>query len=339
MRARLPPAAPTTQLSIARMHVGRPITRSVRSTGRPPFTTETFELVPPHSITIASRTASWWSAAATPAAGPEPTVSDGRPPELGDAHRAAVAAQHEQRHAQVGARERVLDVRRRPLDDREDARVDRRAHGPRLEPVGPGELVPGADGQPAGACTLRDGLLERRIVHGERAADRDRGTARAREPLERGIEVAVQPRRLERFVLGLERASCRESDRSDPRALAGAAEVGCTGEPDHADAGDVALEQRVHRLGRRERDELDACPLVAELHEQVVERVCDSGGDAFRSVVRRRQRRARAQLECRRIHRDGLRERPADVDPDAQPAVHALAASSARRRSGSHANM
>ena len=74
----LPPAAPTTQLSIERMHVGRPITRSVRSTGRPRLITETLELVPPHSTTIPSWIPSWCSAAATPAAGPEPTVNDGR---------------------------------------------------------------------------------------------------------------------------------------------------------------------------------------------------------------------------------------------------------------------
>ena len=52
--AMLPPATPTTQLSTARMKVGWFITRSVRSCGRPPRTTETFVLVPPHSTTIAS---------------------------------------------------------------------------------------------------------------------------------------------------------------------------------------------------------------------------------------------------------------------------------------------
>jgi hypothetical protein len=77
-RPMLPPAAPTTQLSTARTHVGRPITRSERRTGRPRFTIETFELVPPHSTTIASERPSWCSAAATPAAGPEPIVKDGR---------------------------------------------------------------------------------------------------------------------------------------------------------------------------------------------------------------------------------------------------------------------
>ena len=55
----LPPAAPTTQLSTERIAVGRPITRIERRTGRPLFTTETLELVPPHSTTTASATPSW----------------------------------------------------------------------------------------------------------------------------------------------------------------------------------------------------------------------------------------------------------------------------------------
>ena len=73
----LPPAAPTTQLSMARMAVGRPITRSERSTVRPSRTTEMLELVPPHSTTRPARSESWCSAAATPAAGPEPIVMVG----------------------------------------------------------------------------------------------------------------------------------------------------------------------------------------------------------------------------------------------------------------------
>ena len=73
----LPPAAPTTQLSTARID-GRPAHDAQRAQhGRPRTTTETLELVPPHSTTIASASGSWCSAAATPAAGPEPIVSDG----------------------------------------------------------------------------------------------------------------------------------------------------------------------------------------------------------------------------------------------------------------------
>ena len=43
----LPPATPTTQLSIERIAVGLPITLIERSSGRPPLTTETLVLVPP----------------------------------------------------------------------------------------------------------------------------------------------------------------------------------------------------------------------------------------------------------------------------------------------------
>ena len=73
----LPPATPTTQLSTARMKVGWRITRSERSCARPERTTETFVLVPPHSMTIASVSRSSWRTAATPAAGAEPIVSEG----------------------------------------------------------------------------------------------------------------------------------------------------------------------------------------------------------------------------------------------------------------------
>jgi hypothetical protein len=69
--------APTTQLSTR----GR---RSAahdaeRADDRPAaLDDDTFELVPPHSTTIASARPSWCSAAATPAAGPEPIVKHGR---------------------------------------------------------------------------------------------------------------------------------------------------------------------------------------------------------------------------------------------------------------------
>ena len=145
--AMLPPAAPTTQLSTARTQVGRPMTRSERTTGRPRLTIETFELVPPHSTTIASERPSWCSAAATPAAGPEPIVKEGRRRKAVDAHGAAVAAQHEQRHVEPRLAQRVLDDRGGALDDGEDAGVHRRAHRPHLEPVGAREVVADAGRQ------------------------------------------------------------------------------------------------------------------------------------------------------------------------------------------------
>ena len=247
--------------------------------------------------------------------------------------RAARAAARE-----VGARERVLDVRGRPLDDREDARVDRRAHGAGLEPVGPGELVPGADGQPAGACTLRDGSScdgsstanAPLTAIAVQPAHASRSSAASRSPFE--------PRSRRGFVLGLERASCRESDRptlvrlrarrrsaappsptTPTRATSPSSSAFIAWVVENATNSTRPRSSPSARAGRR------AC--VRFRRRRLPQRRASSA------------RRARAQLERRRIHRDGLRERPADVDPDAEPAVHALAASSARRRSGSHANM
>ena len=47
-------------------------------------------------------------------------MSEGWRAELLAAHRAAVAAQDEQRHVEPGLGERLGDHRRRPLDDRQD---------------------------------------------------------------------------------------------------------------------------------------------------------------------------------------------------------------------------
>ena len=113
-------------------------------------------------------------------------------PELRDAHRPAVAAQHEQRHTEVGPGERRFDVRRRAFDDGEDARVDRGADRARLEAVGPAQLMAGAHGQPTRARTRGDRLLERRVVDCERAAHGDRRAPGAGQPFERRVEVAVR---------------------------------------------------------------------------------------------------------------------------------------------------
>ena len=152
----LPPAAPTTQLSTARTHVGRPITRSERTTGRPRLTTETFELVPPHSTTIASARPSWCKRRRH-ARGRAGADREARPPAEGvDAHRAAVAAEDEQRHVESGVRECLLDEGCRPLDDGKDARVDGGADRAHLEAVGAGQVVADAGREPACLCAARD---------------------------------------------------------------------------------------------------------------------------------------------------------------------------------------
>ena len=55
-----------------------------------------------------------------------------------DAHRAAVAAQDEERYVEARVLERLLDEGCRPLNDRENARVDGGADGAHLEAVGAG---------------------------------------------------------------------------------------------------------------------------------------------------------------------------------------------------------
>ena len=108
-RAMLPPAAPTTQLSTARTQVGRPITRSERTTGRPRLTIETFELVPPHSTTIASDSRELVQRRRDARRRPGADRERGPRAERLGAHGAAVAAEHEQRHVEAGLLQRLLD--------------------------------------------------------------------------------------------------------------------------------------------------------------------------------------------------------------------------------------
>ena len=335
--AMLPPAAPTTQLSTARTQVGRPMTRSERTTGRPRLTTETFELVPPHSTTIASESPSWCSAAATPAAGPGADREAGPAAEGVDAHGAAVAAEHEQRHVEAGVLQRLLDDGGRALDDGEDARVHGGADGAHLEAVRAGEVVADA------------GRAARVRARSARPGARASGSSTARAPLtataaqpaaasavERGVDVVLVEAAggVDEGVLGLERVPGRERDGADLRPLARGAEVGRGADAEDADPADVALEQRVHRLCRREGDQRDAARGLAELGEERAQRVGDALGDARSARVRGRDRRVRQQPQRRGLDRDGLGEGAADVDADPDRAAHALTACAVRRRHG-----
>ena len=191
-----------------------------------------------------------------------------------DTHCAAVAAQYEERHIEPRPRECACHERGRTLDDRQDAGVDRGADGARLETVGAGQLVPGAGGKPARERPLGDEPLVGRSVDCESAADGYSGAARLREPLERRVDFGLREpmRRVEEFVLGRERAARSELDLADLGPFARRPEIGCCSDTDHPDTRDVALEERVHRLGRREADERDAAPCGAEFREQLPER-------------------------------------------------------------------
>ena len=178
--------------------------------------------------------------------------------------------------------------------------------------------------------TFGDETLRVRIVDGEGGAHGDSTTPLSREPEQRGVErVPVDPaRRIQEGVRGLELPVRRETDRPDPRAFAGRPQIRLLAEAEHTDTAHVALQERVHRLRGRERDQLDRVPVDAG--QQRPQRV----GDALRDTVVVRMRRGNrgvcAQLARRRADRDRLRERAADVDPDTKPA-HARAASGRAR--------
>ena len=120
------------------------------------------------------------------------------------------------------------------------------------------------------------------------------------EPVERGVDaVGIEAAgRVEEGVLGVQDAAGRELEVADLRALAREAQLRLDADADHADARDVALEQRVHGLRRRVRDELDAVAVVLEVVEQRAQRGGDALGDARRprcgSSARPRARAASA---------------------------------------------
>ena len=145
----------------------------------------------------------------------------------------------------------------------------------------------GTDRQTALAGAGGDRALVLGHVDGERAADRHRRGPGAREAIEDDVDVVLveAARRVEERVLGVQHAPGSEPDVAHARAPAGQAQLGLGADADHADARDVALEQRVHRLRRRIGDELDALAVVAELGEQRVQRASDPRADAVRRAV------------------------------------------------------
>ena len=193
----------------------------------------------------------------------------------------------------------------------------------------------GADRQPALAGAVGDEPLVLGGVDRERAAHGERGAARLRQAVERRVDVrdVEAARRVEEGVLGVQHAAGRELEVADLRALAREPQLGLDADADHADTGDVALEQRVHRLRRGVGDELDAVAVVLEVVEQRAQRRGDALAHAARGGVRRRHDGVGAELERVDGERDGLRERAADVhaDPDAARVAESVTPSRSRR--------
>ena len=154
--------------------------------------------------------------------------------------------------------------------------------------------------------------------------------------LEGGIHVTLVEAAggVDEGVLGLERVSGGECDRSDPRSLARGAQVGLRADPEDSDTADVALEQGVHGLRRRERDQRDAAAV-----RRPALRGARAGPSTTPSavpvcLVRGRYDSVSKQPERPGLDRDGLRKGAADVDADPDRAAHARTACAARRRHG-----
>ena len=279
----------------------------------------------------ASAIPSWWSAAATPAAGPDPIVSDGR-----CRNASTLIAPPSPRRTRSGTSsprfvERPPDERRRRLHHRQDARVDRGADRPRLQAVGAGEVVPGAGGEPAGERALDDGVLVLRRVDRECAADGDReaagGLAAARAHARRRRRET--PGRVEELVHRLAAGGHAPASRGPPASVCAPASAPAPRRsrsrrraprrPRGARSSPASSRTpRARRAGRRSPSS----------REQRAQRVGDARRDtAGRAVRCRDDGRGARRPACCRLDCDGLRERAADVDADADAADHAARAS------------
>ncbi len=185
------------------------------------------------------------------------------------------------------------------------------------------EVVPTSHGAAGGVSEGVAAALRALLEHlGDRRGDRGR------------VEPAC---RVEEGVLGPQDTPWGELHVAHARALARAAQLGLGPDADHADARDVAFEQRVHRLRGRVGDQLDLTAPLAQAFEQRAQRRRDALAHAAGRAVTGGHDLVVQQRQRVRLQGDGLREGPAHVDADADGA-HAAAASMRRRRAGCHAN-
>ena len=294
--------------------------------------------MPPHSTTIASqrRAGGGPRRPRRPARSRPSTTARRR--KASSAHRAAVAAQDEQRRRRRPARaSAVLDECRRALDDRQDRGVDRGAHGPRLEPVGAGELVAGAGGRPEPRARARRPPARARACRPRRPpltaiAVQPRPRRRSRAA---SIAATSRPRGgVEELVLGAQLAPGGELDLADPGAPAGDAagraprrcrsRRPCATSPSSSAFIACVVEKATSAI---------AAAVLAELVEQASERLDDPLGDAG---LRRRGwsgPRPGRQPQVAGIERHGLGEGAADVDADPQSGPRAASTAGSTRSS------
>ena len=322
-----PPAAPTTHESTERIDVGRPMTRSVRRTVRPPLTTLTFELVPPHSRTMPSVRESWCSAAATPAAGPEPIVNDGA------ARKASrLIAPPSPRRTSSGTS--MPASRRTPSTTRAvrstTGRIDAftAAETVRVSrPYVPVSSWPAQTGRPRSRARAGDDALVLGRVDRERAADGERRAAGGLEAgrARRRSRVGSRPRVASRKACSV----CRTRPGASLRSPT------CVRLRARRSSGSTPMPITPTRATSPSSSAFIACVVeyaTSSTRSRSSSRSSSSarsaGGDALgdpagRGVARRHDR-VRAQRQRLQGERDRLGEGAADVDADADAAAHGL---------------
>ena len=190
-------------------------------------------------------------------------------------------------------------------------------------PVSSADVVTGRPSSDA-AAPIADSLVRSSGAKASATAIASAPAACRRTTTSRAVAGAEAARDVEELRHRVERPALAELDAGTDRPLARLAQVGRPAHADHADAGDVPFEQRVDGLGGRVRDEVDA--LRADFDRELRDDVDDAGRDAVRVVVRRRHDRVGDDGAAFHVEGDGFRERPADVDPDANR--HRLSAAS-----------
>ncbi len=243
-------------------------------------------------------------------------------PHLRQRHHAAVAAHHHQRRGDARRRDAALDQVGGLHHPRHDPGVQHRRAGPFRQPVQAGDLMGRGGEQPLRPGLGHNLLLPHRVVDAERLHRHDDLRALVDDLRHRGLHrdrvVGVaQPR-----VPDGQPLAGRQPELRQPPEPPGRPRLEAAPDPDHAHGRDVALQQRVRRLGRAVRQErhhrsVDPGPLL-----ELAQRGQDAVRDPVGVVVAGGDLHLAEQGERRRVHGHGVGERATDVDADPDGVWH-----------------
>ena len=237
---------------------------------------------------------------------------------LRDIHHAAVAAHDHQRRLNAGLAHAGLGHGGGVDHLRQDAGVDDGGAGPRGQAVEFCDLVAAGRGEAGLDHQTAHGLLGLVVVDAEgRTGDDDLG-AFGLEFVDRLADGLVGQRLLDQKAVDRRQvAAGRELDRLHGALAFGQQRFHAGRHADHADAGDVAFEQRVGGLRRRVGEEDDFLGIDAGLLQHVAEDVDHAFRDAARIGMGGQHGEPADHLVGRIVDQDGLGEGAADIDADA----------------------